>query len=572
LTRISTILISLGLLVLLPSVASSQKESAYAPGEVILKLKSNRQFSKNAIGVLSTGLSGLDIVLQRFGVFESKPLFDPLNSAQNLRSTLGMDRVYILHFSAAANVDSIVSDLSTLQEVEYAEPDFVGHGAGVARIDSLVPNDAYFNRQWAFRNTGSNLSANSGKVGADIKAVTAWSICTGDSNIIVADLDSGLKWDHPDIADRVWVNKKETAGNGIDDDSNGYVDDIHGWNFAYGNNNVRDDYGHGTNTASIIAAKSNNGLGYAGLDWACKIMPLKELDSTDSGLYSWWASALYYAANNGARLINMSEGGTGNSQTLETAIDYAYAHGCFIAAAMMNTNDNTRYYPAAYHDHVVAVGATDSYDKRCNPFFWGGGSNYGSWIDVVAPGSIIYGLNNMSNTDYGWYWGGTSQATPMVVGLASLLLAQDTSRSPATLREIIRATADDTVGLPSEDSVGYDVYYGYGRINCYKALTHVLNGVFTDRPSVPSGWILRQNYPNPFNPTTTIRFSVPTAQHIILRVYDLLGRSVATLAAGVATPGEHLVILDASSLASGVYFYRLQTGSFIDTKKLVLIR
>ncbi|MGA3287710.1 MAG: S8 family serine peptidase [Bacteroidota bacterium] len=570
--RMPIILISLFLFIVFSSTLVSQKKGEYARGTVIVKFKSIQQFSKTATKVISSKLPRLDIVFQRYNVIESRPIFNPENSVQYLRTGLGMDRVYLLHFNSTANVDSIVSDLSTLPDVEYAEPDFIGHGAGAVGIDSLIPNDKYFNKQWAFRNNGSNLSVNSGKAGADIKATMAWDICTGDTNIIVADLDTGLKWDHPDIADRVWINSKETPGNGIDDDNNGYVDDIHGWNFAYGNNNVSDDYGHGTNTASIIAAKSNNGLGYAGLDWACKIMPLKELDSIDSGSYSWWAAALYYAANNGARVINMSEGGTGNSQTLKTAIDYAYAHGCFIAAAMMNTNDSTKYYPAAYHDHVVAVGATDSYDRRCNPFFWGGGSNYGSWIDVVAPGNIIYGLNNASNTDYSWYWGGTSQATPMVAGLASLLLAQDSSRNPATLRDIIRATADDTVGLRSEDTIGYDVFYGYGRINCFKALTHSSTGIFTDHSTVLSSWILRQNYPNPFNPTTTIGYFVPTQQHITLHMYDLLGRNVARLVDGVVTPGEHVVVFDASGLASGIYFYRLQAESFINTKKLILLR
>lgn len=466
----------------------------------------------------------------------------------------------------------IVESLSKLKDVEYAEPDYIGKGAGVAGVDSVVPNDTYFNRQWAFKNTGSNLSQGSGKAGADIKAVLAWSICKGDSNVIVAGLDSGLKTDHPDIADRVWVNKKEIAGNGIDDDQNGYIDDVHGWNFAYNNNNVSDDYGHGTNTASIIAAKSNDGLGYAGLDWACRIMPLKELDSTDEGYYSWWASALYYAANNGARVINMSEGGGSNSQTLETAIDYAYGQGCFIAAAMMNTDDSTQYYPAAYHDHVVAVGATDSYDNRCSPFFWGGGSNYGSWIDVVAPGNIIYGLNNASNTDYSWYWGGTSQATPMVCGLASLLLAQDSSRTPVALRNIIRATSDDTVGLSSEDTPGFDVYYGYGRINCYRALLYSIVGIQSSKNAAPAFCTLDQNYPNPFNPTTTINYRLSDDGFVSLKVYDILGREVTALIEGRQTAGNHSSTFKANSLPSGVYFCRLNVGTFSETRKLVLLK
>lgn len=569
-SKVSSILVALSVCISFVCVTKSQTKSECSPGEVIVKLKSSQQFSKNEKGVLLSGLARLDIELQRFGVFETRSLFGPEHADQGLRTSLGMDRVYLFQFHPTVSVDSIVSKLSTLEEVDYAEPNYTGRGAGAAGVDSLFPNDPFFFNQWAFRNTGPLSGTITGKTGADIKATMAWPICKGDANIIVAVLDSGLKWDHPDIADRVWVNKKEIPGNGIDDDNNGYIDDVRGWNFSYNNNDVGDDLNHGSLVASVIGEKSNNGIGYAGLDWTCKIMVLKDLDSTNHGTYASWASALYYAANNGARVINMSEGGKTNSETLKSAIDYAYAHGCFIAAAMMNSNDSTRYYPAAYHDQVVAVGMTDQFDRRC-AFSAGEGSNYGPWIDVVAPGTAA-GIHFRSNTSYVMAGPGTSFATPMVAGLASLLLAQDATRSPATLRNIIRATADDTVGLQSEDQPGYDIYYGYGRINCYKALTYASNTTFVVPHTVPSGWSLRQNYPNPFNPTTTIRYTVPLTQHVSLRVYDLLGRDVARLVDGVMTPGEFEAIFDGSGLSSGIYLYRLQGESFIDTKKLIFLR
>lgn len=556
----------------IPGSIAAQNGSSYEPGVVMMKLKAHETFLRKPEGVLTSGLPEVDAIVQRYGALDAKLMFEAENADQNLRTSLGLDRIYVLHFPPTTDAKVIAAELSRFQDVEYAEPNFSGHGAGVARVDSVTPNDTYFSRQWAFQNTGSNLTANYGKQGADIKATSAWEICKGDTNIIVAVLDTGLKLDHPDITDRVWVNKKEIAGNGVDDDGNGYIDDVHGWNFAYGNNNPSDDYGHGTNVASIIGAKANNGLGYTGLDWACRIMPLKEIDSSNFGYYSWWESALYYAANNGARIINMSEGGTDSSPTLKAAIDYAYAHGCFIAVAMMNTNDSTRYYPAAYHDHAVAVGATDVYDNRCNPFFWGGGSNYGSWIDVVAPGNIIFGLNNKSDSDYNWYWGGTSQATPMVCGLASLLLAQDSTRTPSVLREIIRATADDTVGLPANDTPGYDVYYGYGRINCYKALTYSPTQIATKGKALPGMWMLYQNYPNPFNPTTTICFALPVRSPITLSIYDLLGRKVTTLVNETLDAGYYDMNWNAQQFASGMYFYRFQAGKYVETKKLVLLK
>lgn len=550
--------------------AVGQEGAPYKPGVVVVRLKSHETVLKKSGSTVLSGVGRLDAALQRRGILEARPLFPPDNADQNLRVRLGLDRTYALQFPPEEDVPTIVVELSQIQDVEYAEPDFIGQGGGVAGQEPLVPNDSYFERQWAFRNTGSNVSWYPGKQGADIRATSAWSICTGDTNVIVAVLDTGLKWDHPDIASRVWINKREITANGIDDDQNGLVDDVRGWNFSYGNNNVADDFGHGTNTASIIGAASNNRLGYAGLDWGCRIMVVKELDSTNRGLYSAWASSLYYAANNGARIINMSEGGTGTSQTLKAAIDYAYGRGCFIAAAMMNTNDSTRYYPAGFDDHVIAVGATDSFDKRCSPFVWGGGSNYGPWIDFVAPGNVIFGLNNKSDTDYGWYWSGTSQATPMVAGLAALLLAQSPSRSPSTLREIIAATTDDTLGTGNKPF--YDVYYGCGRINCYRALAYSPTGIAREARVFPTCYVLRQNYPNPFNPSTDIQFEIPEETYVSLSIYNLLGQRVATLVSERLTGGSYTSHWSSANVPSGIYFYRLETYRFIETKRLIVLR
>lgn len=301
-------------------------------------------------------------------------------------------------------------------------------------------------------------------------------------------------------------------------------------------------------------------------------MVIKIIDSTNFGWYSWWASGLYYAANNGANVINMSVGGESFSSSLLEAVDYAYQSGCFIAASMMNFNNNVPYYPAAYDSQVVAVGATDSYDQRCSPFFWGGGSNYGPHIDVVAPGNYIYGLNNLSNTDYSWYWGGTSQATPMVTGLAALLLAKDSSRTPLDLRSIIRATADDTVGRPQEDTPGFDYYHGYGRINCYRALTYPPSSVFGQDETTPVDFILFANYPNPFNPITTFRFALPHRSVVKLDIYNNLGQFVATVVDEELDSGSYEVNWNAGGLSSGVYFYRLHAGEFTTTKKLVLLK
>lgn len=298
----------------------------------------------------------------------------------------------------------------------------------------------------------------------------AWSIEQGDSNIVVTIIDSGTKLDHPEFTGRIWTNYHEIPNNGIDDDGNGYIDDVKGWDFANSDNDPMDDNGHGTNVAGIIGANGNNSIGYAGADWYCKLMILKGLDNNNYGYYSWWTEAIYYAVDNGAKVINMSLGGNSFSTTLQNAVTYALNNNVVVVVCMMNTNSNTVYYPAGFTG-VIAVGSTNSNDTRSNPFFWSptSGSNYGSHISVVAPGNYIYGLNYQSNTKYGSYWGGTSQATPHVSGLASLLLAQNPSRTPAQIKSTIETTAEDQVGNSSEDTPGWDIYFGHGRINAFNA-------------------------------------------------------------------------------------------------------
>jgi subtilisin family serine protease len=230
--------------------------------------------------------------------------------------------------------------------------------------------------------------------------------------------------------------------------------------------------GHGTNVSGIIGANGNNATGYAGVDWNCKLMNLKALNSNNFGYYSWWADAIYYAVDNGAKIINMSLSGTGYSSTLQNAINYALSQNVTVVAAMSNENSSTVNYPAGFPG-VIAVGSTDPNDTRSNPFFWSAtsGSNYGSHISVVAPGNYIFGLNYQSNTNYDYYYGGTSQATPHVTGLAALLLAGNASLKPDQIKTIIEITAEDRVGNSNEDSPGWDQYYGYGRINAFKALS-----------------------------------------------------------------------------------------------------
>ena len=332
-----------------------------------------------------------------------------------------------------------------------------------------LPNDIYAGRQWYIKNNG-DFSRSQSRPGADIGLLQAWEIQPGDSQVIVAVLDGGCDIENPDFEGRIWANTKEIPDNGIDDDQNGFIDDVNGWDFVNSDNTLEDETGHGTNVAGIIGAKVNNNIGYAGIDQHCKLMILKITDKYGNGKYKDWAAAIYYAVNNGARVINMSVGGVAPSKQLSDAVNYAFANNVVVVSSMMNTNTDKPYYPAAISG-VIAVGATNPDDTRAQPFFWDekSGSNYGNHISVVAPGNYIYGLSPKGDN---FFWGGTSQAAPIVAGLAALLVAQDMSRTPQDIKHIIEITADDKVGDPAQDINGWDMYYGFGRVNAYRALRY----------------------------------------------------------------------------------------------------
>ncbi len=445
-------------------LALNKGSAQYKTDQLIIQFKAPIQKeTQKLIADKTFGIDEIDDILLKYDLIKVQKII----ASRDLRN-----RLYVLKFKQSTIIEVVVEELKqsvSKIQLDFVEPDFIGKSSGVKKV---IPNDTYFSYQWSLNNNGS-FSMSPAKAGADLDMEEAWALQTGDTGIIVGVLDSGVKIDHPDFAGRIWKNYAEIAFNGLDDDADGYIDDVNGWNFAYGNNNVMDDEGHGTNVAGIIGAKSNNGLGYSGVDWKCKIMSLKTQDSTGNGYYSAWVSAIYYAVAKGARVLNMSVGGVSVSTAVNNAVSYAIANKLVIAACMMNTNSNTPYYPAKCNG-VIAVGATNANDTRCNPFFWStsSGSNYGSHISVVAPGNYIYGPNHQSNTDYSWYWGGTSQATPHVAGLAALLLAQDSTRTPAQIKSVIESTAKDQVGLATEDTPGWDQYYGYGRINAYKALDY----------------------------------------------------------------------------------------------------
>ncbi len=336
--------------------------------------------------------------------------------------------------SAASSLAELAQVLVDRGIVQWAEPNYT------LELD-LVPNDPYY---------ASYQSPYLGR----LEMPAAWDYTTGRPQIIIAIIDTGVDTTHPDLQSGIWTNPGEVPGNGLDDDGNGFIDDVHGWNFAGGNNQVLDDYGHGTHVAGIAAARINNGIGVAGMAGLATIMSVDVFPSTGFGTYEDLIRAMIYATDNGARVINMSLGATSYSLGEEMAVDYAWSHGVVVVAAAGNTGANIYYYPAA-HSHAIAVAATDASDNRA------GFSNWGDFVDVAAPGVNVW--STYRGGGYGMMTG-TSMATPHVSGLAALILSLNPDLTPDQVRALIEQNADDL------GTAGWDPYFGYGRINARRAL------------------------------------------------------------------------------------------------------
>ena len=294
--------------------------------------------------------------------------------------------------------------------VAYAEPNYYYH------LD-IIPNDTHFGLFWGMHNTGQNVNGTTGTDDKDIDAPEAWDITIGADRVVVAVIDSGVDGSHPDLSANLWTNSGEIPGNGLDDDGNGYVDDIRGWDFANKDNNPADDNGHGTHVTGIIAAVGNNGIGVAGVAWNAKIMALKSFRADGSGLTSDAILAIADANLMGADVINNSWGGAPNSQALFDMIRSSSAMVVFAAGNSGQNNDLIPHYPSSYTSaNILAVAATDPNDNLA--LF----SNFGvTLVDVATPGVNI--LSTLSGGGYD-YKSGTSMAVPFATGVAALLKAK----------------------------------------------------------------------------------------------------------------------------------------------------
>jgi len=287
----------------------------------------------------------------------------------------------------------------------------------------------------------------------------AWDLATGSSSVVVAVSDTGISKGHPDLKNRIWSNPNEIPGNGVDDDGNGFVDDTWGWNFAGSNNNPDDENSHGTHCSGIIGAEANNGEGISGVNWDVRFMAVQFLTKEGSGSSDDGIGTILYAADNGAQVLSMSWGGGGFTQALEDALNYAAEKGVLLVAAAGNDSadgDTEPHFPSAYDVPGLVAVASSAGVGQLSSF-----SNYGlTTVDLAAPGSSI--LSSILDGNYKRY-SGTSMATPMVAGVAALVLSKYPNTDVNTLRNALFNAIDERTAYDGKIATS-------GDLNAYKAL------------------------------------------------------------------------------------------------------
>jgi subtilisin family serine protease len=289
-----------------------------------------------------------------------------------------------------------------------------------------IPNDPFFSTQWSLHQAND----------VDINLPEAWSITTGSATTLIAVIDSGIDYNHPDLASHIYVNPREVASNGRDDDGNGYIDDTRGWNFVDRNANATDDNGHGTHVAGIVAATTNNAVGMAGVNQQAQILPLKFIDRWGAGSIGDAVAAIRYAVHQGARVLNASWATPTRSRALNEVIAWAGSRGAVFVTAAGNEGVNNalvRSYPAMdRHSNTLSVAAIEP-SGRLAPW-----SNFGATtVDLAAPGASV-----LSTTPGGGHasWSGSSMAAPHVAGVVSLILARHPEYSASQLVARVRTT------------------------------------------------------------------------------------------------------------------------------------
>ena len=426
-------------------------EAPFAPDRVIVGFKDGQTALSSAFNAFAAGAPD--------GLREIGRARRPGNGAQ----AQGGRRFAVAKLRGKGK-DAVREAIAALRRdpnVAYVQPDYV-----LRALDA--PNDPDFSRQWHLHNSGRD----GGIPDADIDAPEAWNRARSAERILVGVIDSGIDYLHPDLIANIWTNAGEVPGNGIDDDANGYIDDVHGYDFVNDDGDPMDDNMHGTHCAGVLAASGNNGIGVSGTAWRARLMALKFLDASASGFTSAAIEAVNYARAMGVRITSNSWGGGPFDQALRDAI--AASGALFVAAAGNEGSDNDALprYPSGYGlPNILSVASTDQSDNLS----WF--SNFGAAsVDVAAPGSALWSTTPRTATAdmiargvspmYGSL-SGTSMAAPIVSGMAALILQINGALTPAEVRALIRNNVDVLPSLAGRCAAS-------GRVNLDRTLSKVV--------------------------------------------------------------------------------------------------
>jgi len=490
--------------------------SGYTPGDAATKvakeeLLQDPSLARNPFGLIvqfEHGLTDQDLaeaLAPIGGVLIGKAVADG--------STYLIETLYELEAASG-----ILESDARVKSVEFDE---------VLQITDL-PSDPDLNQLWGLNSTYG------------IDAPGAWASTLGDSSVVVAVIDTGIDLDHPDLVNNLWTNTDEIPGNGVDDDNNGFIDDIHGWDFVNNDGNPDDDNNHGTHVAGTIAASANS-IGVVGVAPGVQVMGLKFLNSSGSGMTSHALQSLQYAIDNGALISNNSWGGGGFSSAMETLLTQAETvNHLFVAAAGNSSNniDTSPTYPAAYQNaNVISVASIQSDGSRS------GFSNYGTTnVDVAAPGSGI--RSTISGGGYASF-NGTSMASPHVAGIAALMRSLEPNVSTADIKRILIETSTFDSRLETVSDSG-------GRVNASAAVSAV-NGSIPSLSITSTATVITEGEAVTFSATATDSSDTDISNQVEWKIGEELQATGATFTYTASTPGQIRVraeVTDAMGTAS----------------------